>query len=208
MLPRPSSPVHRHGDLGLWPLPERATETSDMERVWYAIRIFYRQVDPVRAYLEETGTEYFYPMHVVEKFEGGTRKYVEEPLAGPLLFVRCDLACLKGLRNRFSGEMAPYYDSLTRMPLVVPDSQMDSFIALCNFKDSDLEYLGDDAPKYHEGDLVRVTDGVFKGLVGHVRRIRHDRRLVVTIDGVAAFATGHIPFAFLEKVEDSGFQTG
>ena len=176
-----------------------------MERVWYAIRIFYRQVDPVRAYLEETGTEYFYPMHVVEKFEGGTRKYVEEPLAGPLLFVRCDLDCLKGLRNRFSGEMAPYYDSLTRMPLVVPDSQMDPFIALCNFKDSDLEYLGDDAPKYHEGDLVRVTDGVFKGLAGHVRRIRHDRRLVVTIDGVAAFATGHIPFAFLEKVEDDGF---
>ena len=151
-----------------------------MERVWYAIRIFYRQVDPVRAYLEETGTEYFYPMHVVEKFEGGTRKFVEEPLAGPLLFVRCDLACLKGLRNRFSGEMAPYYDSLTRMPLVVPDSQMDPFIALCNFKDSDLEYLGDDAPKYHEGDLVRVTDGVFKGLAGHVR----------------------------EKVEDSGSQTG
>ena len=177
-----------------------AEEASDMTRVWYAIRVFYNRVGAVMACLEEAGTEYFYPRHVVEKFEGGVRKYVEEPLAGSLVFVRCDAMALQWLRDKFPGSLAPYYDSMTRKPVEVPESQMDPFIALCKFKDSTLQYLGDDAPKYHEGDLVRVTGGVFKGLVGHVRRIRHDRRLVVTIDGVAAFATGYIPPAMLEKV--------
>lgn len=67
-------------------------------------------------------------------------------------------------------------------------------------KDSGLEYLGEDDPRFHQGDKVRVTEGIFKGLEGHIKRIRHDRRLIVTIEGVAAFATGFIPPSFLEKI--------
>ena len=72
---------------------------------------------------------------------------------------------------------------------------------VCGMKDSGLEYLGDDDPKYHQGDRVRVIDGIFKGFEGHIKRIRHDRKLIVTIEGVAAFATGYIPPSMLEKVE-------
>ena len=94
----------------------------------------------------------------------------------------------------------PYYDKSTGKPIVIPEEQMDRFIKLCSVKDSGLEYLGEDDPRFHQGDKVRVTEGIFKGLEGHIKRIRHDRRLIVTIEGVAAFATGYIPPSFLEKI--------
>lgn len=77
---------------------------------------------------------------------------------------------------------------------------MDLFMKICSIKDSGLEYLGEDGPQFHQGDRVRVIDGIFKGFQGHIKRIKHDRKLIVTIEGVAAFATRFIPPAFLEKI--------
>ena len=65
-----------------------------------------------------------------------------------------------------------------------------------------LELLGDDRPEYHEGDRVVVTDGPFKGAEGHIKRIKRDRRLVVTIRGVVAVATTYIHPSLLRKVEE------
>ena len=59
-----------------------------------------------------------------------------------------------------------------------------------------------DRPEYHEGDRVRVTDGPFKGAEGHIRRIRRDRRLVVTIPGIVAVATTYIHPALLKRVTE------
>ena len=33
-----------------------------------------------------------------------------------------------------------------------------------------------------KGQKVRITDGVFKGVIGEFVRIRHDRRVVVNIE--------------------------
>ena len=187
-------------------------ETSD-GRKWYALKVHFNRIAPVLEYLEgesdrdlegESGVRCFVPMHTVEKYTGGKLEYSREQLVKSLLFVQCTPETLSRTRAKFAGKVAPYYDSITVRPLVVPDRQMDAFIALCDFKDSGLEYLGHDEGKYHLGDKVRVTEGVFKGLEGHIKRIRHDRRLVVTIDGIAAFATGFIPPAFLEVIGRDG----
>ena len=45
-----------------------------------------------------------------------------------------------------------------------------------------------------------VTDGPFKGAEGHIRRIKKDRRLVVTIAGVVAVATTYIHPSMLKKI--------
>ena len=203
-------------------------ETPD-GRKWYALKVHFNRIAPVLEYLEgkseidlegkrerdlegkrerdlegEGDVRCFVPMHTVEKYTGGKLEYSREQLVKSLLFVQCTPETLSRTRAKFAGQVAPYYDSITGRPLVVPDRQMDAFIALCDFKDSGLEYLGQDEGKYHLGDRVRVTEGVFKGLEGHIKRIRHDRRLVVTIDGIAAFATGFIPPAFLEVIGEDG----
>jgi ribosomal protein L24 len=58
------------------------------------------------------------------------------------------------------------------------------------------------------GDRVVVTGGPFKGAEGHIKRIKRDRRLVVTIPGIVAVATAYIHPDLLKKVdsvtEDNG----
>lgn len=173
-------------------------------RKWYALKVHFNRIVPVQDYLEgelaDDDVRCFVPMHTVEKYTGGKLEYSREQLVKSLLFVLCTPETLSRTRAKFSGQVAPYFDSITGKPLVVPEKQMDGFIALCEMKDSGLEYLGKDEGKYHMGDKVRVTDGVFKGLEGHIKRIKHDRRLVVAIEGIAAFATGFIPPAFLEVI--------
>ena len=178
-------------------------ETEAPKLNWYALKVYFNKIDPLVSFLDDEEVRSFVPMHTVEKYTGGKLEYTREQLVKSLLFVLCSPETLSRTRARFSGKLTPYYDSITGKPLIVPEKQMDGFIALCEMKDSGLEYLGKDEGKYHLGDRVRVKEGVFKGLEGHIKRIRHDRRLVVTIEGIAAFATGYIPPAFLEVIAES-----
>ena len=168
---------------------------------WYPVRVFFGRAEAIKEAAEDAGVVFFYPMRLVEKFTSGGLKYIEEPLVRSLIFLKATRQELRDLKARNNSSLVPYYDRLTNAPLVVPEKQMERFISLCKLKDSGLEYLGEDGPAYHQGDKVRVTDGIFKGFVGHIKRIRHDRKLIVTIEGVAAFATRFIPPSMLEKVE-------
>ena len=182
----------------------RVTEESENmpeKASWYPVRVFFGRAEAIKKATEDAGGEFFYPMRLVEKFTSGGLKYIEEPLVRSLIFLKATRQELRDLKARNNSSLVPYYDRQTHAPLVVPEKQMDLFIDLCKLKDSGLEYLGEDGPAYHQGDKVRVTDGIFKGFVGHIKRIRHDRKLIVTIEGVAAFATRFIPPSMLEKVE-------
>ena len=174
----------------------------ELKQAWYPVRVFFGRAELIKRTLEEADVEYFYPMRTTEKITKGLIEYTQEPLVRSLLFIRTTRDNLRMIKLKFNASVIPYYDRETNSPLVVPDKQMDLFIKLCRMKEEGLQYLGDDSPKYHQGDKVRVKEGVFKGLVGHIKRIRHDRKLIVTIEGVAAFATSYIPPAFLEVVKE------
>ncbi|MCR5464328.1 MAG: UpxY family transcription antiterminator [Bacteroidales bacterium] len=168
---------------------------------WYPVRVLFGKINLVKRTLDEGDVEYFYPTHIIEK----NMKYIEEPLVRSLIFIKTTPVGLREIKARYSTSLIPYYDYSrddgTKPPVTVPEAQMEMFIKLCHMKEAGLEYLGEDEPKYHLGDRVRVTDGIFKGFEGHIKRIRHDRKLIVTIEGVAAFATRFIPPSMLEKVE-------
>ena len=59
-------------------------------------------------------------------------------------------------------------------------------------------------PKLHlvKGQKVRITGGVFEGVIGEFVRIRHDRRVVVNIEGVMAVATTFIPPSLVEPIKE------
>ena len=168
---------------------------------WYPVRVLFGKINLVKRTLDEADVEYFYPTHIIEK----NMKYIEEPLVRSLIFIKTTPTGLREIKMRYSSSLIPYYDHSredgTKPPVTVPEAQMEMFIRLCRMKEAGLEYLGEDEPKYHLGDRVRVTDGIFKGFEGHIKRIRHDRKLIVTIEGVAAFATRFIPPSMLERVE-------
>ena len=130
-------------------------------------------------------------------------EYYAQNVIPSYLFIRTDSATIKRFANSQFGYIYLYTDRTTHKPSVVPDREMEIFKIVTQASDTGLDFLDGNPEKYRVGDLVRVTDGPFKGTEGYVKRIKKDRRLVVIISGVAAVATSFIPPDLLEKVEDS-----
>ena len=53
---------------------------------------------------------------------------------------------------------------------------------------------------YKKGDIVKVIEGHFTGVVGRVAKVAGQLRVVVEIDGLCTIVTAYIPSAFLEKI--------
>lgn len=86
-------------------------------------------------------------------------------------------------------------------PVIVPDAQMRSFILVAGNYDEAVLYMEPAELNLVKGQKVRITDGVFKGVVGEFVRIRHDRRVVVNIEGVMAIATTFVPPSLIEPLD-------
>ena len=155
-----------------------------VDQHWYAIKVFWKRTARMKDVLDELGMEY-YAQNVMPSY----------------FFVHTDGASIKRLADSQFGFMYLYCDRATRKPAVVPDKEVEIFKIMTQAAATGLEFLDGNPEKYKVGDLVRVTDGPFKGAEGYVRRIRKDRRLVVIISGIAAVATSFIPPDLLEKVE-------
>lgn len=152
---------------------------------WYALKIFYNKVQPLIADCKKTGLEFFAPVEVIHS----------------LLFLHCTEGELNGFLADHQQGVYVYRQAASRQPAVIRDREMEIFRFVVTAGHQGLELLGDDRPEYHMGDRVVVTDGPFKGAEGHIKRIKKDRRLVVTIPGVVAVATAYIHPSMLKKVD-------
>lgn len=174
-----------------------------MDARWYALRVFYRKVKELKEDLTRAGIEYYYPV------QSDGRPYVQS-----LIFIHCSEQQLTQWSENaaFRGSFSVYrhmekrrrldsdemYERL--VPAPIDEQEMAVFMLVTSASPDRYEILGPDDPKYHKGQLVRVTAGPFEGLTGRVRRIKKDRRLVITITGVIAVATVHIDPRLLESV--------
>ena len=152
---------------------------------WYAIKVYYNRMKQLREQLAVDGIRFFIPSMV-----------------SSLLFVQASNDYLMQFEEGYRGRLWVYRDLLTGKPSAIPEREMEVFIFVCTAGQQGLSYLGEDKPEYHKGDRVRVTDGVFKGAEGYVKRIKKDRRLVVSIRGVVAVGTSYIPPQFLEIISE------
>ena len=117
------------------------------------------------------------------------------------MFIRCTESFLRTLKHNHLSELSYYTRNSDeqKVPAIIPDDQMQAFIWLTS-EDYDVTYLGE--PKDIKlGDRVKVIDGQFKGLEGHVKRIKKDRKFVITIGSIAAFTIGGITYKMLRRIE-------
>ena len=166
---------------------------------WYAIRVFFNRLETVESDLQEKGVETYVPRVVVKTREGARTKVVRKPIIPSIIFVHCDEADVLAYKQDNFDKLMYYSSPLNHRPAAIPEREMELFRIAVEAQDSGLEFLGEDKPEYHQGERVRVTDGVYKGAEGYIRRIKKDRRLLVCISGVAVVATSYIPASFLEK---------
>ena len=170
---------------------------------WYALRAFRNKTQPLMREAQEAGFRTYYAVRTEEGFDSGRLEYMDKPLVPALFFIQCPLNWLQEFRNRHFGEMMVYTDSPGGKPAPIRDKEMEVFILVTSAQNDKggVEYLGDPKPQYMQGDLVRVTEGLYKGAQGVVKRIKKDRKLIIAITGVAMVAISHIPMCYLEKVE-------
>lgn len=55
-------------------------------------------------------------------------------------------------------------------------------------------------PKFEKGQLVKVIDGVFKGVVGRVARWQGQQRVGVIVDDLVTVLTAYVPSGFLQML--------
>jgi Transcription termination factor nusG. len=162
---------------------------------WYALKVFYNRVVYLKSLLP-AGMESYVPVHTVETHKQGRLAYEEEPLIPSLLFVRCTPAWLVKFKYEYGGDFMYYTvkdPAGNNIPGPIRDEEMRSFILVTSADAGrGVKYFGADAPEYHTGDRVRVTDGIYKGAEGYIKRIKKDRKLIVAVTGVAVVAVSYI----------------
>ena len=123
-----------------------------------------------------------------------------------LIFIRCSSRECEDLRQRWWGSLMFYLKrasdkDATKVPAVIRDSEMTSFIIVSSTNPDDLIQLDIPDPEFLAGQRVRVKDGPFKGAEGVVKRVKGDRRLIVEVKGITVVATSFIHPSLLEPIE-------
>lgn len=150
--------------------------------------------------LDRAGIEHFIPTTLTEHTDddGSGMNLVEEEPMRNLVFVRTEQNVYL-LANLVAGLRAPYIDAMTGRPAVVSDEEMACFMRLMAQTDLRLHMLQDPVSKFKAHQRVRITDGPFRGLEGHIVRIRKDRKLVIAV-GQIAMAIDGIDHRLLEPL--------
>ncbi len=171
-------------------------------RLWYAMRATYNRALPVKDDMEAHGLTCFVPMRVVKRERGNVVERRLEPSVHNLLFVHCTEREMKWYKSGTSMPVRYIINRATRRPLVVPEVQMNSFMAIASATVEDVVYLTPKPGDFAHGERVRIIGGTFKGAEGVFVRVKGDRRVVVHIEGVIAVATAFVHPSMLEKITE------
>ena len=175
---------------------------------WYALRTTYGREKKAYDYLTAKGITAFYPTTNVVKLIKGKRKVVTESRLPNIFFAYGTEEQLKEyVYDNVNLPFLRFYyrhihegNRIIKTPLIVPDNQMDSLKIICA-ADADNTFVSlVKVPKFEKGQLVKVTDGAFKGVTGRVARWHGQQRVGVVVDDLVTVCTAYIPNAFIEKI--------
>lgn len=172
---------------------------------WFVLRVTYQRELVTKRQLDELGVENFLPMrHVRRRDRQGRFFYIDEVAVHNYIFVHATRETVDGLKH---GRL-PWLryvmanDSDGKRILIVPDRDMQNFIAVAGNTEQQVMFLDPVETAFEPGDRVRVLGGVFEGVEGHFVRLKGQRirRVVVRIEGIVAAATTTIPARLVEKI--------
>lgn len=180
-----------------------AAESDGIQAHWYAMRATYHREMAVRRLLEDNGIECYLPTTQKLKVVGNRKMRVTVPLVSSLIFVRCDKERLQHFKAR-----VPYLQYMTRaldgknVPIVVPQRQMDDFVAVTSHTHDRLLFYRPDELNLGRGDMVRIHGGAFDGVTGSFVKVtgKRNKRVVVELKGVVAVALECSDANFVEKL--------
>ena len=185
------------------------TKTPKEVPHWYVLRVTYGREKKAYDYLISKSVEAFYPTIRTVKDVDGKRKTVEESRIPNIFFARGTEEEIKSFvyDNVNLPYLRFYYrhfhdgSRIVKEPLIVPDYQIESLKIICASEAEDIIIVPPDVHKFKTGQMVRIVNGKFTGVVGRVARYQGQQRVAVVIDGLLTVATAYIPSVFLEKLQ-------
>ena len=190
--------------------PPSATQSPPAGLHWYALRTTYGREQKAYDYLVAKGVTAFYPTIRRIKEVRGQRKLVVESRIPNIFFAQATEEEMQ--RYVYDNVNLPYLrfyyrhyhegSRIAKVPLIVPDREMNSLKIICESEADDILMIPEEVTKFKTGQLVRVTEGKFKGVIGRVARYQGQQRVAVTIEDSLTIATAYLPKAFLQYIEE------
>ena len=174
---------------------------------WYALRTTYGREGKAYDYMTAKGITAFYPTIKTVKLIKGKRKVVTESRLPNIFFAYGTEEQLKTFVYdnvnlpflRFYYRHVHVGRRIDKRPLIVPNYQMESLKITCAANTDNTIVSLEKVQKFEKGQLVKIVDGAFKGVVGKVARWQGQQRVGVVVDDLVTVVTAYVPSAFLEK---------
>lgn len=169
---------------------------------WYAMRATYRRELEAMHRLEGAGMGCFVPMQYHFRVKRGRRVRELVPVVRNLLFVHARPSELQRLKQELLY-LQYITDSRSHEKIIVPDDQMEHFIAVAGSYSDQLLYFQPWELNLSKGTKVRITGGDFAGYEGTFLKVKgaRDRRVVISVEGVIAVALATVHPDLIEVIE-------
>lgn len=170
--------------------------------LWFPMRVTYSRELKAKELLDSLNIESFIPMIQTTTKDNGKYCIKESPAIHNLIFIKSSQFELNSIKSDIEHKIPLRYiiDKATKKPMTVPEKQMSDFIRVSKALDCDIIHLEYSEFLAVKGDKIRVMEGVFAGIEGVILRIKRNKKVVVSITGVAAVAIAYIPSYFLQKI--------
>ena len=172
--------------------------------VWFAMSAPYRRELKAKEFLDKKSVECFVPMKqaLIEKCNGVKSRQMV-PAIHNIIFVHTTRERIKELKqgvNFLQYHTRPVAGK--NIPIIVPDRQMQQFIAVTATANEEITYLRPEELDIRQGTKVRVHGGVFDGTEGYFVKVqgKRSRRVVILIEGITAVALTEISTDFIEVI--------
>lgn len=186
---------------------------KDPDKHWFVLRITYGRVLKAHDVLStQESIEVYMPVRYTIRNINGRNRRVTTPMLHSLLFVYSKLETIDHIVKSISDKtntknlISFYFDHFRtkndgkNIPLIIPYNAMMNFIRITSIDNEHIRLIHPDQCHYRNGDLVRIIEGDFKGVVGRVARVAGQQRVVVELDGICMVTTAYIPSAFIKKI--------
>lgn len=190
------------------PIPPKHPEETQQ---WYALRTTYGREKKAYDYMVAKGITAFYPTQNKIKIVKGKRQTIKESLIPNIFFAYGTFEQIKSfVYDNINLPFLRFYYCHTHVgckieksPLIVPNYQMDSLKIICDADNANTIISLSSVPKFDKGQLVRIIEGSFQGVVGKVARYQGQQRVAVVVDNLITVVTAYVPSAFIEIIKNN-----
>ena len=184
-------------------IPQRCAQMSTEAEIkhWFAMRVTYSREVKMKELLEEQGIECFIPMQYQTKIIRGRKAKILKPVIHNLLFARATKTEMQEIKKRY--EYLQYIINRDHQKIIVPDTQMQRFIAVAGTYDEQLIWVNPEDLNLKKGTRVRITAGDFEGQEGIFIKVKgaRDKRVVIAIQGIIAVAMATLHPSLIEVIK-------